>query len=131
MREHADGALAAECREGLAGPPLIARSAHDLQHHGTIVPGAEGDDGALRVEGGLDGDAPAAGALVETILHLIRATRKIVPFASSLTSSAPSRVTATPAGRPQTVVLSITKPVMKSSYSPVGRPPFMRTRITL
>ena len=63
--------------------------------------------------------------------HLTGATRKIVPFASSLTSSAPSRATATPTGRPHTVVLSITKPVMKSSYSPVGLPPFMRTRITL
>ena len=54
-----------------------------------------------------------------------------MPFASSLTSSAPSRVTARPAGRPQTVALSSTKPVMKSSYPPVGLPAFMRTRITL
>ena len=60
-----------------------------------------------------------------------RVTRKMVPFASSLTSSAPSRVTATPAGRPQALALSTRKPVMKSSYSPVGEPPFIRTRITL
>jgi hypothetical protein len=54
-------------------------------------------------------------------------TRKIVPLPSSLTSSAPSVVTATPAGRPQTVSLSSRKPVMKSWYSPVGLPSFMRT----
>jgi hypothetical protein len=61
----------------------------------------------------------------------LRVTRKIVPLASSLTSSAPSRVTATPAGRPQALSLSTRNPVMKSSYSPVGAPSFMRTRITL
>jgi hypothetical protein len=58
-------------------------------------------------------------------------TRKIVPFASSLTSSAPSWVTATPAGRPQTLSPSRTNPVRKSSYSPVGWPSFKRTRMTL
>ena len=45
----------------------------------------------------------------------VGATRKIVPFASSLTRSAPSRATAMPAGRPQTLSLSSTNPVMKSS----------------
>ena len=34
-----------------------------------------------------------------------RVTRKMVPLASSLTSRAPSRVTATPAGRPQALSL--------------------------
>ena len=63
-------------------------------------------------------------------VHL-RVTRKTVPFASSLTRSAPSRVTATPPGLPHALSLSTTKPVMKSSYSPVGLPSFMRTRITL
>jgi len=43
------------------------------------------------------------------------ATRKIVPLASSLTSKAPSRATAMPAGLPQTVASSSTNPVMKSS----------------
>jgi hypothetical protein len=38
-----------------------------------------------------------------------RVTRKIVPLASSLTSSAPSGVTATPAGRPQALSLSSTR----------------------
>src|SRR4030081_2132541 len=49
-------------------------------------------------------------------------TRQSVPFASSVTNSEPSFATATPNGRPQTSVLEITKPVMKSSYSPVGLP---------
>jgi hypothetical protein len=42
-------------------------------------------------------------------------TRKIVPLASSLTSRAPSRATAMPAGRPHTVPSSSTNPVIKSS----------------
>ncbi len=77
------------------------------------------------------GDQPARPGAVTQQPGYLRVTRKMDPFASSLTSSAPSRVTATPAGRAQTLLLSITKPVMKSSYSPVGLPSFMRTRITL
>ncbi len=77
------------------------------------------------------GDQPARPGAVTQQPGYLRVTRKMDPFASSLTSSAPSRVTATPAGRAQTVSLSSTKPVTKSSYSPVGLPSFMRTRITL
>jgi len=39
--------------------------------------------------------------------------------------------TATPTGRPQTLWLSTTNPVRKSSYSPVGTPWSSRTRTTL
>jgi hypothetical protein len=45
---------------------------------------------------------------------------------SSVTSNEPSRAMATPAGRPQTCSLSTTKPVRKSSYSPVARPVWCR-----
>ena len=44
---------------------------------------------------------------------------------------APSLATATPTGRPHTVVSLTTKPVAKSSYSPVGTPSLVITRITL
>ena len=47
-------------------------------------------------------------------------TRQIEPLPSSLTMSEPSCATATPTGRPQTSLSLITKPVKKSSYSPVG-----------
>ena len=60
--------------------------------------------------------------MTKLIMCYLRVTRKIVPLASSLTSSAPSCVTATPAGRPQALSLSTRNPVMKSSYSPVGLP---------
>ena len=43
----------------------------------------------------------------------------MLPFASSDTSNAPSFATVTPTGRPHTCPSSITKPVRKSSYSPV------------
>ena len=58
-------------------------------------------------------------------------TRQIVPLPSSDTSSAPSRATATPTGRPQTSESLTTKPVTKSSYSPVGTPSLRRMRMTL
>src|SRR5262249_49401296 len=54
----------------------------------------------------------------------------MVPFPSSLTRRAPSCATATPTGRAQTEESFTTKPVMKSSYSPVGIPSFRRARIT-
>ena len=57
--------------------------------------------------------------------------RHNVPLLSSVTSNAPSCATATPTGRPQTLWLSTTNPVRKSSYSPVGTPWFSRTRTTL
>src|SRR5215468_11112591 len=57
--------------------------------------------------------------------------RQIVPLASSDTRRAPSLATATPTGRPHTVVSLTTKPVAKSSYSPVGAPSLVITRITL
>jgi hypothetical protein len=50
------------------------------------------------------------------------ATRHTVPLPSSVTRRAPSCATATPTGRPQTRLSSITKPVRKSSYSPVATP---------
>src|ERR1051326_1075308 len=49
-------------------------------------------------------------------------TRQMVPLPSSVTSSDPSFATATPTGRPHTCFSDTTKPVMKSSYSPVGLP---------
>jgi hypothetical protein len=42
----------------------------------------------------------------------------------------PDRRRATPTGRAQTEESFTTKPVMKSSYSPVGTPSFRRARIT-
>jgi hypothetical protein len=54
--------------------------------------------------------------------------RHKVLLASSVTINEPSCATATPTGRPQTLCSSITKPVIKSSYSPVGMP---LCRITL
>src|SRR5258708_3605681 len=62
---------------------------------------------------------------------LALAMRQIVPLASSDTRRAPSLATATPTGRPHTVESLTTNPVAKSSYSPVGTPSFMITRITL
>ena len=58
-------------------------------------------------------------------------TRQIEPLPSSLTSSEPSCVTATPTGRPQTLLSSPTKPTRKSSYAPVGLPSFITRRTTL
>ena len=55
----------------------------------------------------------------------------MVPFASSDTSKAPSLATATPTGLPQTSESLITKPVAKSSYSPVGAPSRTGTRMIL
>src|SRR5882762_8885757 len=61
-----------------------------------------------------------------------RLTRQIVPLPSSVTNSEPSFATATPTGRPQTWESETTKPVMKSSYSPVGLPlPSNSSRTTL
>src|SRR3954454_1159989 len=57
--------------------------------------------------------------------------RQIVPLPSSEIKSAPSLATAIPTGRPQTSVSLTTKPVTKSSYSPVGLPSFILMRITL
>ncbi len=54
--------------------------------------------------------------------HLPKAMRQIVPLPSSLKRRAPSCATATPTGRPQTRLSSMTKPVRKSSYSPPGMP---------
>lgn len=59
------------------------------------------------------------------------AMRQIVFDPSSLTRSAPSRATVTPTGRPQTSPFSVTKPVRKSSYSPVARPFSTGTMMTL
>src|ERR1041385_9217271 len=58
-------------------------------------------------------------------------TRHTVPLPSSVTNNAPSCATVTPTGRPQTFLLSTTKPVRKSSYCPVGTPSFSSTRMTL
>lgn len=49
-------------------------------------------------------------------------TRQTTLPPSSVTNSAPLRPTATPTGRPQTLPSGVTKPVMKSTYSPVARP---------
>jgi hypothetical protein len=49
---------------------------------------------------------------------------------SSVTNSEPSGATATPTGLPQTCPSFVTKPVRKSSYSPVALPSFMGMRIT-
>ena len=59
------------------------------------------------------------------------ATRQMVPLPSSLTISEPSLATAIPTGRPQTSSSDTTKPVMKSSYSPVGLPSLNDSRTTL
>lgn len=58
-------------------------------------------------------------------------TRQIVPAASSVTTSAPVLVTATPTGRPHTLPSGVTKPVKKSSYSPVATPRSSGMRMTL
>jgi len=50
----------------------------------------------------------------------VAVTRQIDSLPSSLTSSAPSFPTATPTGRPHTSPFGVTKPVRKSSYSPVA-----------
>lgn len=63
--------------------------------------------------------------------HFLYATRQIVLLPSSETSKAPSCATVMPTGRPQTVPSSMTNPVRKSSYSPVGLPFFMKARTTL
>jgi hypothetical protein len=60
-----------------------------------------------------------------------RATRQMVPLPSSVTISDPSFASATPTGRPHTCFSETTKPVMKSSYSPVGLPFANGTRTTL
>jgi monoamine oxidase len=57
-------------------------------------------------------------------------TRQMVPLPSSVTKSEPSLATATPTGRPQTSLSEMTKPVMKSSYSPVGLPLSSKSRRT-
>ncbi len=49
---------------------------------------------------------------------------------SSETKRLPSLACATPTGRPQTVPSGKTKPVRKSSYSPVAWPFFMGSRMT-
>ena len=54
--------------------------------------------------------------------RLSLATRHMLPLPSSVNSRAPSCATVTPTGRPQTLRSSATKPVTKSSYSPVGTP---------
>src|SRR5262249_25688650 len=59
------------------------------------------------------------------------ATRQIAFDPSSLPSSEPSDASVTPTGRPHTFASSTTKPVTKSSYSPVGLPSVSGTRITL
>jgi len=57
-------------------------------------------------------------------------TRQIERDPSSETKREPSFASATPTGRPQTVPLGRTKPVRKSSYSPVAWPSFMGRRMT-
>jgi hypothetical protein len=49
---------------------------------------------------------------------------------SSVTNNEPSFPTATPTGLPQTCPSLVTKPVRKSSYSPVALPSFIGMRIT-
>jgi hypothetical protein len=58
---------------------------------------------------------PNSGRALKLYREGLCVIRKIVPLASSLTSRAPSRVTAMPAGRPHTVFSSSTNPVIKSS----------------
>ena len=61
----------------------------------------------------------------------VRLTRQIVPLPSSENNSEPSLAVATPTGRPHTDASSMTKPVTKSSYSPVGTPSFTIARMIL
>src|SRR6202022_875085 len=58
-------------------------------------------------------------------------TRQTTSPPSSLTRSDPSFATVTPTGRPQTPSAEATKPVRKSSYSPVGAPSLIGSRAPL
>ena len=77
-----------------------------------------------------------AEGLLLNLLSLTRyfscTIRQTVPDPSSVTNIEPSFATVTPTGRPHTCPSSVTKPVMKSSYSPFDLPlPSSGTRITL
>src|SRR5688572_919555 len=74
---------------------------------------------------------PVASTKLATKTGVTYAMRHIVPLASSVISKAPSRATATPTGRPQTLRSVVTNPVRKSSYRPVGIPLFNGIRTTL
>ena len=61
----------------------------------------------------------------------VYATRQMLFDPSSVTSSEPSGATVIPTGRPQTLPSTVTKPVTKSSYSPLAWPVWCSgTRIT-
>ena len=65
----------------------------------------------------------AMAALIARHLAWLRGRLRQIEFeASSVTNKEPSAPIATPAGRPQTCLLSMTNPVKKSSYSPVAFP---------